>query len=73
MQEKLLILRKRNSLNQEFMADLLGISYKQYGKKENGKAVFNGDEMFKIAEYFNMKIDDIFLPSYHQIGDIKNN
>ena len=71
MQEKLLILRKKNNLNQETLATLIGITPKQYGLKERGDAIFNGDEMFKIAEYFNMKVDDIFLPSNHQNGDLK--
>ena len=35
-----------------------------------GKVKFNGDEMFKIAEYFAMKIDDIFLPTTHQNGEV---
>jgi len=38
--------------------------------KENGKSKFNGDEMFKIADYFKLNITDIFLPSYHQNGEI---
>lgn len=71
MQEKLLLIRKNNKINQEEFANLLGISVKQYGLKENGKAKFNGDEMFKIADYLNMKIDDIFLPSNHQNGEYR--
>lgn len=71
MQTQLIILRKEKKINQETLADLLGISVKQYGYKENGKAKFNGDEMFKIADYFGLSINDIFLPSYHQNGDIK--
>lgn len=71
MQEKLLILRKRNNLTQETLANLIGISPKQYGVKERGKVSFNGDEMFIIAGYFNMKIDDIFLPTTHRNGDFE--
>ncbi len=70
MQSKLIILRKEKKVTQEELANLLGISVKQYGYKEIGKAKFNGDEMFKIAKYFNLTIDDIFLPSYHQNGEI---
>lgn len=69
MQEKLLILRKKTNTTQEDLAKILNISVKQYSYKENGKSKFNGDEMFEIAKYFNMKIDDIFLPSVHQIGE----
>ncbi len=70
MQEKLIILRKRNNINQETLANLISVSPKQYGLKERGDAIFNGDEMFMIANYFGMKIDDIFLPSNHQNGDL---
>ena len=69
MQEKLIILRKKNKINQETLANLINVTPKQYGLKERGDAIFNGDEMFLIAEYFGLKIDDIFLPSNHQIGD----
>ncbi len=69
MQEKLLILRKQRNITQRELADLIGISPKQYGLKENGNNKFNGDEMFKIANYFSMKVDDIFLPTNHQFGE----
>ena len=68
MQEKLLLIRKNKNIKQQFMADLIGISANQYGLKENGKYNFDCDEMFTIAEYLGMKIEDIFLPSTHQNG-----
>lgn len=69
MQSKLLLLRKDNKITQTDLANVLGITTKQYGAKELGKFKFNGDEMFKIAEYFNTKVDDIFLPTTHQNGE----
>lgn len=73
MQEKLLLIRKNRNITQQFFADLIGISVNQYGLKENGKYSFDCDEMFAIAEYLNMKIEDIFLPSKHRIGVTKYN
>lgn len=70
MQEKLILLRKQRGTTQRELADILGITPKQYGFKENGKSKFNGDEMFKIADYYNLKIDDIFLPTIHQFGEL---
>lgn len=70
MQSKLLLLRRGNKVTQSDLANILGITTKQYGAKELGKVKFNGDEMFKIAEYFAMKIDDIFLPTTHQNGEV---
>ena len=72
MQEKLIILLKQKDLTQHWLANLLDISDKQVGKKIMGDVKFNGDEMFKIADYFKLKVDDIFLPTTHQNGDISN-
>lgn len=68
MQEKLLLIRKSRNITQQELADLIGISVNQYGLKENGKYTFNCDEMFTIADYLNLKIEEIFLPSKHQNG-----
>lgn len=73
MQEKLLLLRKQNNITQKELAELLGITTKQFCSKENGKVKFNGDEMFKIADYFKLKVDDIFLPTTHQNGELFEN
>lgn len=69
MQDKLILMRKKTNTTQEKLAELLGISKKQYSYKENGKAKFNGDEMFVIASYFGVLVDDIFLPTIHQNGE----
>lgn len=62
MQNNLILLRKNNNITQKKLAILLQISEVQYGKKEKGIAEFTQDEMFQIADYFNLKVDDIFLP-----------
>lgn len=72
MQEKLIILRKKENVSQETLANLIGITVKQYGAKENGKARFYVDETFKIANYFGLSVEDIFLPSNHQIGELND-
>ena len=69
MQEKLLVLRSKNKYSIKFMAEYLGISAQQYSAKEKGQYAFDADEMFKIAKLFNDRIDNIFLPRCHQIGD----
>lgn len=69
MQEKLLILRKRNNYSQQFIADKLSISVSQYGSKERGRVAFTSDEMFLMKDLFDCPLEDIFLPRGHQIGD----
>lgn len=68
MQEKLIILRMRNNLTQKELADLLNISEKQYGFKERGKSEFLMSEMFKISNYFDLSIENVFLPPLHHNG-----
>ena len=71
MQEKLILIRKKTGTSQEKLAKLLGINPKTYSCKELGKNEFSMNEMFEIAKYFNMHIEDIFLPSLLQNG-VKN-
>ncbi|MDM5231441.1 helix-turn-helix transcriptional regulator [Lysinibacillus pakistanensis] len=67
MQWNLLMLRKKNKLYQEHVAKVLGISVGSYGMKERGEVEFTADEMFKLRDYFNMSIEQIFLP--RNLGD----
>ena len=62
MQIKLYELRKNADLTQIQLADKLGISANQYGKKERGQQEFTQDEMFLLSKLFNKSISDIFLP-----------
>lgn len=68
MQEKLMVMRKKSGITQQQMADLLGVTPKTYNHKENGIIQFKANEMFEIANYFHLKIEDIFLPYEHQNG-----
>jgi len=69
VQEKLIILRKKQNKTQSDVAKYLEISSRNYSDKELGKKRFNSDEMFKISNYFNRNISDIFLPTFHQNGE----
>lgn len=68
MQTKLILLKEENHLTNEKMAKILGISAKQYRRKEQGLAPFKMNEMFILSKYFKMKMEDIFLPLKHQNG-----
>lgn len=72
IQEKLISARKLKKISQQEIADYIGISTKTYSLKENGKSQFTIDEMFKIANFFDKKIEEIFLPSILQNGVNKN-
>lgn len=60
MQIKLYELRKKVGLTQAQMAAKLDISEASYRSKELGYTDFKMSEMFKIANFFNEKIGDIF-------------
>lgn len=60
MQGKLLILRKERGVTQQKMADLLGVTKETYRRKEKGLTDFGSSEMFKIANFFDKDIGEIF-------------
>lgn len=62
MQFKLLQARKLANLTQEDVAKILGINRQSYTNKETGKYPFTLDEMFKLSQYFGVKMEDLFMP-----------
>ena len=59
--EKIIDLRKKRGLSQEDLAITLGVSRQTIGSLENGR--YNPSILlaFKIARYFGMQIEDIFI------------
>jgi putative transcriptional regulator len=60
---KLIALRAELGLTQAAMASLLGMSPTTYAAKEKGQSPFTVPEALKILRLFNVKFEDIFLPS----------
>lgn len=69
VQEKLVRLRKVYNVTQKELAEYLKITDRTYKNKESGKTAFTSDQMFALAVYFKKSIEEIFLPSTHQIGE----
>lgn len=61
MKNRLEELRKERGIRQEELAEALEVSRQTIGSLENGR--YNPSIMlaFKIAKYFNMSIEDIFI------------
>ncbi len=61
MKNRLEELRKQRGIRQEELAEVLEVSRQTIGSLENGR--YNPSIMlaFKIAKYFNMSIEDIFI------------
>jgi len=68
VQSNLIGLRKSNHISQKVLADLIGVSLRTFSDKEIGKIQFKCDEMFTIAKYFDLTVEDIFLPRILQNG-----
>ena len=61
MKNKLEEIRKTNGITQEELADILEVSRQTIGSLENGRYNPSITLAFKIARYFNMQIEEIFL------------
>lgn len=69
MKNKLEELRKEAGIKQEELADILEVSRQTIGSLENGRYNPSIILAFKIARYFNKKIEEIFL---YEEEDLKN-
>lgn len=61
MKNRLEELRKKKGIKQEELADILGVTRQTIGSLENGR--YNPSILlaFKIARYFEMSIEEIFI------------
>lgn len=61
MKNRLEALRKARGIKQEELADILEVSRQTIGSLENGR--YNPSILlaFKIAKFFDMRIEDIFI------------
>ena len=67
MKNKLEQIRKEKGIKQEDLADTLSVSRQTIGSLENGR--YNPSILlaFKIAKYFNLSIEDIFIYEEEEI------
>lgn len=61
MNNRLEELRKERGLKQEELAEILEVSRQTIGSLENGRYNPSIVLAFKIARYFNMSIEEIFI------------
>lgn len=54
-------LRDEHGYNQKEFAKVIGITVHSYMRKENGQTPFVDHEMFKIRNFFDKPIEEIFL------------
>lgn len=61
MRNRLEELRKQRGLRQEELAEVLEVSRQTIGSLENGRYNPSIQLAFKIARYFDLTIEDIFI------------
>lgn len=61
MKNRLEEIRKSKGIRQEQLATALGVSRQTIGSLENGRYNPSIILAFKIARYFNLSIEDIFI------------
>ncbi len=61
MKNRLEEIRKQHGIKQEDLAEALEVSRQTIGSLENGRYNPSIILAFKIARYFNMSIEDIFI------------
>lgn len=61
MKNRLEEIRKQRGLKQEDLAEILQVSRQTIGSLENGRYNPSITLAFKIARYFDMSIEDIFI------------
>lgn len=61
MKNRLEEIRKNKGINQEELASVLSVSRQTIGSLENGRYNPSIILAFKIADYFDMKIEEIFI------------
>lgn len=61
MKNRLEEIRKSRNIRQDELARALGVSRQTIGSLENGRYNPSIILAFKIARYFDMKIEDIFI------------
>ena len=61
MKNRLKELRKQHGIKQEDLARALEVSRQTIGSLENGRYNPSIQLAFKIARYFNLQIEDIFI------------
>lgn len=71
MKNRLEEIRKKKGIRQEDLAEALEVSRQTIGSLENGRYNPSINLAFKIARYFEMRVEDIFIYEEEQNNEKK--
>lgn len=71
MKNRLEEIRKQRGIRQEDLAEILEVSRQTIGSLENGRYNPSINLAFKIARYFKMSVEDIFIYEEEQSNEKK--
>ena len=69
-EEKLSILRKKNGLSQEDLADKLGVSRQAISRWELGSTLPDAPNLLKLSDLFSVSIDYLLHDEYQSENDV---
>lgn len=64
LQEKIVLIRKLNSLSQEQFSEILGISRQALSKWENGNSLPDTAMLVRIADFYGITLDELVRDEY---------
>lgn len=67
---KIKYLRKQNNLTQEYFSELIEISHRQIVRIESGENLPTIENLEKIANVFNISVEELFINSSFDDEDI---
>ena len=73
MKNHLEVLRKARGIKQEELAEAMEVSRQTIGSLENGRYNLSILLAFKLARYFNLSIEDIFIYEEERVENEEKN
>ena len=70
LKDNLILLRNRKGLSQEDVAEIIGISRQAYAKWEKGETVPDIEKSAKLAQFYDITVDNLLNFDTHQSGMI---
>lgn len=65
--------RKELNIEQNVMAEKMGLSQASYSRLESGKSTFSVDQMFECAKALNIPVEQLFKSVINTVDNLQSN